>query len=224
MSTWLEPPPPPYRRGMGCFGKGCLILCCFIFFLLLAGAVGVYVGMKHYSALGHSFLWARKTHVLAEEPSPVPQFDTTDENISAAKQKWEDFENTRDQPAHIELTADDLNNLIAKNRHARGKAFVAIEGNRLRIQTSVPLGEFVGRGRYYLNGDIVIESDSPQSLENPRLSSITINNEPVPSDVLDWKYRARPLRDYLREYRTTYGNGSIEVRDGKLIIDRHGGD
>ena len=145
MSTWLEPPPPPYRRGMGCFGKGCLILCCFIFFLLLAGAVGVYVGMKHYSALGHSFLWARKTHVLAEEPSPVPQFDTTDENISAAKQKWEDFENTRDQPAHIELTADDLNNLIAKNRHARGKAFVAIEGNRLRIQTSVPLGEFALR-------------------------------------------------------------------------------
>src|SRR5207245_10565157 len=43
--------------------------------------------------------------------------------------------NARDQPAHIELTADDLNNLIAENRRARGKAFVAIEGNRLHIQT-----------------------------------------------------------------------------------------
>jgi hypothetical protein len=117
-----------------------------------------------------------------------------------------------------------LNNLIAKNRHARSKAFVAIEGNRLHIQTSVPLGEYVGRGRYYLNGDIVIVSDGPQSLENPRLSSITINNEPVPSDVLEWKYRDRPLRDYLREFRTTYGGGSIEIRDGKLIIDRRGGD
>jgi len=105
------------------------------------------------------------------------------------------------------------------------KAFVAIEGNRLRIQTSVPLGEFVGHGRYYLNGDIVVESNGPESLENPRLSSITINNEPVPPDVLDWKYHARPLRDYLREYRRNiYGSGSFEIRDGKLIIDRRGGD
>ena len=67
--------------------------------------------------------------------------------MAAAERKWKDFKNTRDQPAHIELTADDLNNLIAENRHARGKAFVAIEGNRLRIQTSVPLNEFVGHGR-----------------------------------------------------------------------------
>src|SRR5207244_902129 len=118
------------------------------------GAIGLYYGMRTHSAVLRSFLWAKKTHVLAQEPSPVPQFETTDENMNAAKQKWEDFENTRDQPAHVELTAEDLNNLIAHNRHARGKAFVAIEGNRLRIQTSVPLGEYVGRGRYYLNGDI----------------------------------------------------------------------
>jgi hypothetical protein len=224
MNTWIEGPPPREKRRMGCVGKGCLILACFIVFLIIAGAIGLYFGMRTHSAVLHSFYWAKKMHVLAQEPSPVPQFETTDENITAAERKWKDFENTRDQPAYIELTADDLNNLIAKNRHARSKAFVAIEGNRLHIQTSVPLGEYVGRGRYYLNGDIVIVSDGPQSLENPRLSSITINNEPVPSDVLEWKYRDRPLRDYLREFRTTYGSGSIEIRDGKLIIDRRGSD
>jgi hypothetical protein len=209
---------------MGCVGKGCLILACFIVFLIIAGAIGWYFGTRTYSALLHGFSWANKTHMLAQEPSPVPHFETTGENMAAAERKWKDFDNARDRPAHIELTADDLNNLIARNRHARGKAFVAIEGNRLRIQASVPLGEFVGRGRYYLNGDIVVESDGPQSLENPRLRSITINNEPLPSDVLDWKYRARPLRDYLREFRNTYGSGSMEIRDGKLIIDRRGGD
>jgi hypothetical protein len=46
----------------------------------------------------------------------------------------------------------------------------------------------------------------------------------LPADVLDWKYRARPLRDYLGEYQTTYGRGTIEIRDGKVIIDRRGGD
>src|SRR5205814_4998052 len=105
---------------------------------------------------------------------------------------------------------------------ARGKAFVAIAGNRLHIQTSVPLGEYVGRGHYYLNGDIVVESNGPQSLEHPRLSGIMINNEPLPGDVLDWKYRARPLRDYLGEYGATYGDGTIEIRDSKVIIYRRG--
>ena len=224
MNTWIEGPPPRRKGGMGCLGKGCLILSCFIVFLIIAGAIGLYFGMRTHSAVLHSFYWAKKMHVLAQEPSPVPQFETTDENISAAKLKWEDFEHSRDQPARIELTADDLNNLIANNRHARGKAFVAIEGNRLRIQTSVPLGEYVGRGRYYLNGDIVVVSDGPQSLENPPPSSITINNEPMPSDVLDWKYRDRPLRDYLGEYKRTHGTGTIEIRDGKLIIDRRVGD
>jgi hypothetical protein len=219
MNTWFEGPPPE-RRGMGCFGKGCSILAGFIIFLIIAGAIGLYFGFKTHSAVLRSVLWAKKTHVLSQEPSPLPQFETTEENVRTAKQKWESFENTRDQPSHIELTADDLNNLIANNRHARGKVFVEIEGNRLRIQTSLPLGEYVRGGRYYLNGDIVIQSDGPQSLESPRLSSITINNEPIPTDVLDWKYRSRPLREYLGEYRTTYGDGTMEIRDGKVIIDR----
>jgi hypothetical protein len=220
MNTWIEPPAPRERRGMGCLGKGCLILTCFIIFLIIAGAIGLYFGFKTHSAFLRSIYWAKKTHALSQEPSPVPQFETTDENVRTAKQKWENFENTRDQPAHIELTADDLNNLIANNRHARGKVFVEIEDNRLRIQTSVPLGDYVAGGHYYLNGDIVIQSDGPQTLENPRLSRVTINNEPIPSDVLDWKYRARPLRDYLGEYKATYGSGTIEIRDGKVIIDR----
>src|SRR5438874_4888211 len=222
MNTWIEGPSPREKRGMGCVGKGCLILACFIVFLTIAGAIGLYFGTRTYSALLHGLSWANKTHVLAQEPSPVPQFETTDENVAVAERKWKDFRNVRDQPAHIELTADDLNNLIAENRHARGKAFVTIEGNRLHIQTSVPLGEYVGRGRYYLNGDIVIESNGPQSLEHPRLSNIMINNEPLPADVLDWKYRARPLRDYLGEYGATYGDGTIEIRDSKVIIYRRG--
>src|SRR6266487_994312 len=222
MNTWIEGPPAREKRGMGCVGKGCLILACFIVFLIIAGATGLYFGMRTHSAVLHSVVWAKKAHVLSQEPSPVPQFETTDENMSAARQKWKDFENTRNQPAHIELSADDLNNLIARNRHARGKAFVTIEGNRLRIQISVPLGEYTRRGRYYLNGDIVITSEGPQSLDNLRLSSITINNEPLPSDVLDWKYRARPLRDYLGEYGATYGDGTIEIRDSKVSIYRRG--
>ena len=236
MTGWIEPP-PPQRRGTGCVGKGCLILCCLLLFLMVAGAVGIYLGMKKHSAVVHAAVWARKTHLLADEPAPVPQFETTQENIAVTKQKWSNFRNatpndvaaenpaTPDVPrdtraGQVELTADDLNNLIAANRHIRGKAFVSIEGNRLHVQTSVPVGEYVGGAGYYLNGDIVVESNGARSLDSSPLGGITINGQSVPSDALDWKYGGRSLRDYLSAYTSKNDLGPIEIRDGKVIINR----
>jgi hypothetical protein len=55
-------------------------------------------------------------------------------------------------------------------------------------------------------------------LEDPQLSQIVVNNEPVPGDLLKWKYRSKRLRDYLVDYRNDAGVGTIEIRDGKLIL------
>src|SRR5207249_11720223 len=107
MNTWIEGPPPREKRGMGCVGKGCLILACFIVLLIIAGAIGLYFGMRTHSAVLLSVVWAKKTHVLSQEPSPVQQFETTDENMSAASQKCKYLENTRNHPAHVEPSADD---------------------------------------------------------------------------------------------------------------------
>src|SRR5947207_2636313 len=259
MNTWIEGPSAQEKRGLGCVGKGWLILACFIVFLMIAGTIDLYFGMHTHSAVVNSVVWAKKSHVLSQEPSPVPQFETTEQNINATRQKWKDFEKhtrnqpahiepsigpgaddltrnqpahiepsiepgaddlTRNQPTHIELTADDLNNLIARVRHLRDKAFVTIEDNRLRIRMSVPVGEYVRDGNYYLNADIVITSEGRQSLDNPRVSGIIINNQSLPSDVLDWKYDGRPLRDYLGQHGAALRDDTIEIRDGKVIIYR----
>jgi len=240
MNTWIEGPPAQEKRGLGFVGKACLILACFIVFLMIAGTIDLYFGMHTHSAVVNSVVWAKKSHVLSQEPSPVPQFETTEQNINATRQKWKDFEKntrnqpadmepsiepgaddlTRNQPAFIELTADDLNNLIARIRHLRDKAFVTIEDNRLRIRMSVPVGEYVREGNYYLNADIVITSEGRQSLDNPRVSGIIVNNQSLPSDVLDWKYDGRPLRDYLGQHGAALRDDTIEIRDGKVIIYR----
>src|SRR5437660_87500 len=124
MTGWIEPP-PPQRRGTGCVGKGCFILCCLLLFLMIAGAVGIYLGMKKHSAVVHAAVWARKTHLLADEPALVPEYETTQQNIAVTKRKWADFRNatpssiplenapTADIPrdtrsGQVELTADDL--------------------------------------------------------------------------------------------------------------------
>ncbi len=218
MNGWVEAPPP--RRGLGCFARGCLILLAFAAVLAIACFGGLYWGLQRHSALVHGIYWLAKTHSIAEAPAPVPEFTASDEQIQAVQERWQDFEQKKraGQPAEIELTADDINTLIAANRDARWKAFVSMEENRLRIQTSVPLGEFFGPSRYYFNGDMTVQSNGAQSLEHPQLNRIVVNNEPVPKDLLDWKYHSRQLREYLADYRDSYDVSTVEIRDGKLIL------
>jgi hypothetical protein len=218
MNGWVEPPPP--KTGLGCFARGCLILVVFAIVLAVACLAGLYWGFQRHSAVVHGVYWLAKTHSIAEAPAPVPEFAASDEQIQAVEERWQDFEQKirAGQPAEIALTGDDVNSLIAASRDARWKAFVSIEGNRLRLQTSVPLGEVFGRSGYYFNGDTTIQLNGAESLEHPQLNQIIVNNKPVPKDLLNWKYHSRRLRDYLAEYRNSSDIGTIEIRDGKLIL------
>jgi hypothetical protein len=218
MNGWVEPPPP--KTGLGCFARGCLNLVVYAIVLAVACLAGLYWGFQRHTAVVHGFYWLAKTHSIAEAPAPVPEFAASDEQIQAVEERWQDFEQKirAGQPAEIALTGDDVNSLIAASRDARWKAFVSIEGNRLRLQTSVPLGEVFGRSGYYFNGDTTIQLNGAESLEHPQLNQIIVNNKPVPKDLLNWKYHSRRLREYLAEYRNSSDIGTIEIRDGKLIL------
>jgi hypothetical protein len=217
MNGWVEAPPP--RKGLGCFARGCLILVVLSIVLAVACLAGLYWGFQRHSAIVHGIYWLTKTHSIAEAPAPVPEFTASEEQTQEVQERWRDFEQKiqAGQQAEIELTADDLNRLIAAHFNARWKAFVSIEDNRLRLQTSVPLGEFLGRSGYF-NGDITIQLNGAQSLEHPQFDRIIVNNEPVPKDFLNWKYRSKRLREYLAEYRQDYDVGTIEIRDGKFVL------
>jgi len=218
MNTWVEA--PPRRKGLGCFGRGCLILLVFVIVLAIAGFAGLYWGLHRNSALFYGSYWLAKTRSLAVAPTPVPVFNASDQQIQLVQERWQDFEQkTRaGQPAEIELSADDINALIATSEDARGKVFVSIDGNLLRLQASVPLGGFLGRPGYYFNGDVIIELNGAQSVDNPQFSRITINGEQVPTDFLKWKYRSRSLREYLADQRNAYDIDTIEIRDGKVFL------
>ena len=218
MNTWVEA--PPRRKGLGCFAQGCLILLVFAIVLAIACFAGMYWGLHRHSALFYGSYWLAKTRSIAEAPKPVPEFSASDQQMQSVRERWQDFEQkTRaGQPAEIELSADDINGFIATGADVRGKVFASVEGNQLRLQTSVPIGGFLGRPGYYFNGDVAIELNGTQSLDNPQFSRITINGEKVPTDFLNWKYRSRQLREYLADQRNAYDIGTIEIRDGKVIL------
>lgn len=218
MNTWVEAPPP--RKGLGCFGRGCLILLVFAIVLAIACFAGMYWGLHRHSALFYGSYWLAKTRSIAEAPTPVPAFRASDQQIQRVREHWQEFEQkTRaGQPAEIELSADDINALIATSGDLRGKLFVSIDGNLLRLQASLPIGGFLGRPGYYFNGDTIIELEGAQSPDSPRFRRLTINGEQVPTDLLNWKYRSRQLREYLADQRNAYDVGTIEVRDGKVLL------
>jgi hypothetical protein len=218
MNGWVDAPPP--RRGLGCFGRGCLIFVVFAIVLAIACLAGMYWGFQRHSAILHGIYWLTKAQAIAQKPVPIPEFTASDTQIQSVHERCEDFEQKAraGQPVELELTPDDINTLIATNQETRGKVFVSIDGDRLRCQASVPLGELMGRSGYYFNGDIAVELKSAESLENPQLNRIIVNGEPVPHDLFNWKYRSKPLRDYLADYRNDSGVGTIEIRDGKLIL------
>lgn len=218
MNTWVEA--PPRRQGLGCFARGCLILLVFASVLAIACFAGMYWGFQRHSAIVRGIYWLAKTHSIAEAPVPVPEFNASDNQIQSVRERWQDFEQkTRaGQPAEIELTPDDINTLIVTNRDARGKAFASIDRSQLHLQASVPFGELIGRRGYYFNGDITVEFKGAESMENPQLNRLIVNGQQIPSDLLNWKYRSRRLRDYVADYRNDFNIGSIEVRDGKLIL------
>jgi hypothetical protein len=218
MNTWVEA--PPRRKGLGCFARGCLILLIFAIVLAIACFAGMFWGLHRHSALFYGSYWLAKTRSIAQAPTPVPEFSGSDQQIQRLRERWQDFEQkTRaGQPAEIELSADDINALIATSENVRGKIFASIDGNQLRLQASLPIGGVLGSPGYYFNGDVTIELNGAQSLDSPRFSRVTINGEQVPTDFLNWKYRSRHLREYLADKRNAFEIGTVEIRDGKVIV------
>ncbi len=216
-SSWIEPPP---RQGIGCFGKGCLILAVFLALLIIAGFAGIYWGMHTHSALARVVFWATKIHALSENRATFPEFKPSDAEMEEVQMRWQKFEEAahEGQPATIELSGRDINTRIAANPDLAGKMFASIEGNRLRLQVSIPLARLLGRAGHYFNADVVVESDGPQSFEHMQLNRVEVNKQPLPHDLLEWRFRSRRFREYLSDYTDVYRKGSFEIRDGKLIL------
>src|SRR6201987_945867 len=156
MNTWVEA--PPRRKGLGCFARGCLILLIFAIVMAITCFAGMYWGLYRNSALFYGSYWLAKTRSIAEAPTPVPEFSTSDQQRQNFQERWQDFEQkTRaGQPAEIELSGDDLNSLIASSPDVRGKVFASVEGSQLHLQASVPSGGLLGWPGYYFNGDVII--------------------------------------------------------------------
>jgi hypothetical protein len=226
MPSWIEP--PPKQRRTGCLGKGCLMLVIFLVLLAVAFFIGGYVGVRYV--------------VTSTAPREIPQVETSEAEQAAVRNRWEEFQalprstpastttetttTTEAAPAptppaghRIELTATDINQLIAGNRKIRGKAYVAIENNVARVQVSVPLEKVGFRGRY-LNGELQVRSAPDRNPRNIEITEVSMGG--VSDKVLNTLLGFRSLRSYADQYASEYDITSFAIEDNKVIIENGG--
>jgi hypothetical protein len=146
MSISITPPPaPPKKRGLGCLGCGCLVLVLLV--ILFVGLVG---GTGY---LGYTKILALTTTT----PAAIPSFDGGDDLYQNVLRKLADFDQDvkNHQAATIQLSADEINTLIARNPDALKSnihAFVTLTDNEARLQASFPtdaLSRGIITGRYF---------------------------------------------------------------------------
>ena len=223
--SWIEPPPRTKRSG--CLGKGCVMLVVFVILLAVAFFVGGYVGVRYV--------------VTSDKPKEIRTIETSEADQAAVKQRWDEFTAgprpvestpppdgttttevaplTTPAPNRIELSAADINQMIAGSRKLRGKAFVSIENNVARIEVSVPLEKLGFRGRF-LNGELQVR---PAPDGNPRNIEITeVSLGGVSDKILNTLLGFRSLRSYADEYATEYDIRSLSIEDNKVIIESGG--
>jgi hypothetical protein len=222
MPSWIEP--PPKQRKTGCLGKGCMMVVVFLVLLAVAFFIGGYVGVRYV--------------VTSEKPKEIPQVESTEGEQDAVRTRWEEFKagphsapvdttmatTTTTEPApapaptsnRIELSASDINQLIAGSRKTRGKAFVSIENNIARVQVSVPLEKVGFHGRF-LNGELQVRSAPDKNPRNIEITEVSMGG--VSDKILNSLLGFRSLRSYADQYATEYDITSFAIEDNKVIIE-----
>lgn len=227
MTSWIEP--PPKRKGMGCLGKGCLLIIIFLILLAVAFVIGVYVGTK---------------------PKEIPKVQTSEEEQNAVRARWDEFEAPRQtevtpepapppapetapapdvapppvatppSPNRIELTANDINQLISASRKARGKAFVSIDNDVARVQLTIPLEKVGFRGRF-LNGEFAVRASPDRNPRNLQITKVSLTG--VPDAVLNTLMGSHSVHSYVDEFVSEHGVTSMTIENNKVILEKSGG-
>jgi hypothetical protein len=209
--TWVEPPPP--QKGMGCFAKGCLILVAFFVLLGIAFLGGTYLAVRYLRA---------EYFPTTREPLPTP--GPSQQAQETVRARWDAFEHAARarQPARIELTADDINALIASEPTLRGKAHVSIDENVGHLRVSIPLDDLRWLRGHYLNAECTVQSRARGDPADARITGIIVNGRPVGDDVLRWQYGSWSLRSYISDWSSDNYLERFEIGNGKVVLQTKG--
>jgi len=208
-SSWIEP--PPQQRGIGCLAKGCLILLVFGVLLCLAFVAGTYYAAR----------FLRTTEYFSNDHERLPISHASVDEENAIRARWDAFLKAAraHEPARIELSADQINALIATDPKIRGDAYMTIADNTAHLQVSFPVGQSWWAPGRYLNAQCSVQSAPSGKPADARITGITVNGRPVGEEFLNWQYGAWSFKRYVDSWTGETNLKTFEISDDKVILE-----
>jgi hypothetical protein len=170
----------------------------------------------------------------APKPLPIVQFDPVRQK--ELENRWTEFSKavqSRQNPPPFELSADDMNLLLAKDKEARGHVYFVITNSQLLVEFSAPLEQkgrkdqpdFLRdalRGRY-LNGVARINLVFEEGLLSASLGGLEANGRKAPGLIMKHLQR----QDLLKQMDLDHNHDvlglfqelrSIKVKDDRIVL------
>ena len=205
------------NRGRGCFFYGCLAAVVIV----IVVAVGGYFAARYYvNKLVNTY--------TDTAPLAIPTVETTQAEADALLEKVRTFKTALagGTAEPLAIGTKELNTLIAFSpdfKDLKGKAFVAVEGDKLRGQISLPLDGLpfsLGKGRY-LNGEAALKASLENGVLIVTLDSVKIKGQDAPSHVIAALQKQNLAKDAYQNPETAKVLSQLEsitIKDGALTI------
>jgi hypothetical protein len=207
-----ESPQAPKQRG--CLFYGCLFASILALITIIAVAVGMY------------FLYRFTTRIVGEytdtAPMALPRPNLDDVQIQALKQRVENFKKATEngQDATLTLTGDELTALLQSDKDLKDRVAVAVEGDKLKGQVSLPF-DFPGLGRRYFNGSAKFKASLEDGVLIVTVDQAEVKGQPVPESVMEHLRKENLARDAYKNEdnaRVLRRIKSLQLKDGTILI------
>lgn len=205
------------NRGRGCFFYGCLAAVVIVIVVAVVG----YFGLRY---LANNWI----NTYTDTAPLNIPTVETTQAEADALLEKVRTFKTalTGGTAEPLAIGTKDLNTLIAFSpdfKDLKGKAYVAVEDDKLRGQISLPLDWLplgLGKDRY-LNGEAALKASLENGVLMVTLDSLKIKGQDAPSEVTAALQKQNLAKDAYQNPETAKVLSqleSISIKDGTMTI------
>jgi hypothetical protein len=206
-------------RQRGCFFYGCVIASVLTVLLILALAVGAYLGYRVLNRYLEEY--------TATSPRELPRLTLTEDERKSVVDRFEAFRKSiKDQTATepLVLTGDDLNALVDHVPELKDRVYFTVEGDKIKGQVSIPLSIFMDtsltRGRY-VNGEAEFKASLSDGILVVILDSIEVNGKRPPEQAMANLRQQNLAKDFYKNpdnAEMVRRFESLEIKDGKIII------
>lgn len=205
------------KKRRGCFFYGGITAVILLAIVIIAGIVGVKVAKKIVADFTDT------------EPLPMPRVEMSSAEISslqARAEKFRDDVQQRRSVGPLELTADEVNALIANDPDLaalKNRLYLSFEGGQVKAQFSVPANE-IGleplRGKY-INATGTFKFSFHDGQLFVTAETISAKGKPL-AETFMRAIRGQNLAEKFNSDQKVQAAlsklESIEVKDGKLVI------